>query len=72
MSLKGHDCVNMDIQIHTISKRRYCINITEIHTFTETAQAVTRMMVIVEGWKQVFETPKQRFLGGAFVLKRVG
>ena len=29
----------MDIQIHTIAKRRYCIDITEIHTFTETAQA---------------------------------
>ena len=29
----------MDIQIHTIAKRHYCIDITEIHTFTETAQA---------------------------------
>ena len=40
-SLKGTscDCVNMDIQIHTIAKRRYCIDITEIHTFTETAHA---------------------------------
>lgn len=36
---KSCDCVNMDIQIHTIAKRRYCIDITEIHTFTETAQA---------------------------------